>query len=154
LQRAFNQKAKALVIKEVGQEFIREIKERGILSEEDVLKEYRNEQVRIYHMLMEMGGGARDRALFAWGRLFWDEGMYGEAIQKWREISEAFPFEIYQEIKPLLPGKGSGSIPVSAVDQVLVPKINKIFEWDSAENDSFLLKRLIRYNKWTKRNER
>lgn len=153
-QRAFNQKAKALVIKEICQEFVREIKERGILSEEGVLKEYRNEQIRIYQMLMEMGGGARDRALYAWGRLCWDEGMYSAAMQKWSEISETFAFETYQEIKPLLPGKGSGSIPVSSDDQVLVPKINKIFEWDSAENDSFLLKRLIRYNKWTKRNER
>jgi hypothetical protein len=153
-QRAFNQKAKALVIKEICQEFVREIGERGIASEEAVLQEYRNEQIKIYQMLIEMGGGPRDRALYAWGRLCWDEGMYGAAVQKWKEIQDAFAFKTYQEIKPLLTVYDRVSMPVSADYQALVPKINKIFEWESAENNNLLLKRLIKYDKWKKRADR
>ena len=151
LLRAFNQKAKALVIKEIYQEFVREIRERGITSEEKILQEYRNEQVKIYQMLIEMGGGPRDRALYAWGRLCWDKGMYGAAVQKWKEISDTFAFKTYQEIKHLLTVYDSVSIPVSADYQALVPKINKIFEWESAENNGFLFKRLMKYDKWKKR---
>jgi len=154
LQRAFNQKAKALVIKETCQEFVRELRERGITSEEDVFDEYRNEQIKIYQILIEMGGEARDRALYAWGRLCWDEGMYGTAVQKWKEISDAFAFKTFLEIKPLIAVYDSVPIPIASDYQALVPKINKIFERESAENSNFLLKRLIKYDKWKKRTER
>jgi hypothetical protein len=150
-QRAFNQKAKALVIKEICQEFVREIGERGIASEQDVLQEYRNEQSKIYQLLLEMGGGPRDRALYAWGRLCWDEGMYGVALQKWGEISDTFAFKTYQEIKHLFTVYDKISIPVFADYQALVPRINKIFERESAENNNLLLKRLMKYDKWKKR---
>ena len=150
-QRAFNQKAKALVIKEISQEFVREIREQGIESEEKVLQEYRNEQIKIYQMLIEMGGGPRDRALYAWGRLCWDEGMYGAAVQKWKEIQDTFVFKTFQEIKHLITVYDSVSIPVFADYQDLVPRINRIFEWESAENNSYLFKRLIKYDKWNKR---
>jgi hypothetical protein len=153
-RRAFNQKAKALVIKEIGQEFVREIGERGMASEEDVLQEYRNEQVKIYQVLIDMGGGPRDRGLYAWGRLCWDEGMYGAALQKWKEISDTFAFKTYQEIKRLFTMYDKMSIPVFADYQALVPRINKIFEWESAENNDFLFKRLMKYDKWNKRAER
>jgi hypothetical protein len=153
-QRAFNQKAKALVIKEICQEFVREIRERGIASEQDVLQEYRNEQSKIYQLLIDMGGVPRDRALYAWGRLCWDEGMYGLALQKWGEISGTFAFKTYQEIKRLFTMYDKMSIPVSADYQALTPRINKIFERESTENNNFLLKRLMKYDKWKKRADR
>jgi hypothetical protein len=43
------------------------------------------------------------------------------------------------------------SIPVFADYQALVPRINKIFEWESAENNGILFKRLMKYDKWNKR---
>jgi hypothetical protein len=150
-QRAFNQKAKALVIREIYQGFVREIGERGIASEEDVLQEYRNEQIKIYQVLIDMGGGPRDRALYAWGRLCWDQERYGTALQKWKEISDTFAFKTYQEIKRLFTMYDKMSIPVFADYQALVPRINKIFEWESAENNGSLFKRLMKYDKWKKR---
>jgi hypothetical protein len=150
-QRAFNQKAKALIIREICTEFVREIGERRIASVEDILQEYQNEQIKIYQVLIDMGGGPRDRALYAWGRLYWDEGMYGAAVQKWKEISDALAFKAYQEIKHLLTVYDSVSIPVFADYQALVPRINRIFEWESAKNNDFLFKRLMKYDKWKKR---
>jgi hypothetical protein len=143
-----------MVIKEVCQEFVREIGERGVASEEDVLEEYRDEQVKIYQVLMEMGGRARDRALYAWGRLCWDEGMVGATVQKWKQISDAFAYKTYQEIKHLLTVYDSVSIPILADYQDLVPRINRVLEWESAEDNDSQLKRLIKYDKWKKRTER
>ena len=101
-----------------------------------------------------MGGEERDRALYALGRLFWDEGKYEEAILRWTEISGSFAFKTYQEIKHALTIYDSVSVPISADLPDLVPRINAIFEWESSENDDLLLKRLMDFHKWKKRRAR
>jgi len=154
LQRAFSQKAKAYVLKEVSEDFISRMVDRGIKSEDELLSLYRREQERIYQLIMDMGGEERARALYALGRLFWEEGKYEEALLKWKEISSSFAFKTYQEIKHVLSLYGSVSIPVSSYLQDLVPRINAIFEWESEENNDLLLKRLMKYHKWKKRRAR
>ena len=153
-RRAFNQRAKALVLEKVGQEFIREMKARGIGSLEDVIQEYRDEEIKIYQFLTDMGGKPRDRALYAWGRLLWDAGMYAAAVQKWKDISDGFAFATYQEIRHLLTLYDNVSSPVFSDYQTLVPRINRILEWKFAEDSDLLLKRLLKYEKWKKRTER
>ncbi len=151
LPRAFSQKAKAYVLKQVCEDFISRMVDRGIKSEDEILSLYRREQERIYQLVMDMGGEERDRALYALGRLFWDEGKYEEAILRWSQISDSFAFKTYQEIKHALTIYDSISIPISADLQDLVARINAIFEWESSENDDLLLKRLIDFHKWKKR---
>jgi hypothetical protein len=152
-QRAFNQKAKALVLKEVSRQLYREMGEQRIASIQDIFKRYSVEQVKIYQELTAMGGKIRDRALFAWGRAYWDEGKFGLAVQKWKEISKSFEFKTFQEIKPFLEEFGSISVPVSEGNQSLIIKINKIFEWEETESNNLLLERAMRYDKWNKRAE-
>jgi hypothetical protein len=151
LPRAFSQKAKAYVLKQVCEDFISRMVARGIKSEDELLSLYRREQERIYQLVMDMGGKERDRALFALGRLCWDEGKHEEAILRWSEISNSFSFKTCQEIKRALTIYDNVSIPVSANLPNLVPRINAIFEWESSENDNLLLKRLMEFHKWKKR---
>jgi hypothetical protein len=153
LQRAFSQKAKAYVLKEVSEDFIKKMVEYRFSSEDEILRTYRREQEKIYHLVVEMGGEERDRALFALGRLYWDEGQYEKAIQRWSEISGSFSFKTYQEIKHVLTIYGSVSIPTSAGLRDLVPRIKTILEWESNENDTFLLERLIKFHKWKNRSK-
>jgi tetratricopeptide (TPR) repeat protein len=151
LPRAFSQKAKAYVLKEVCEDLISRMVDRGIKSEDELLSLYRREQERIYQLVIDMGGEERDRALYVLGRLFWDEGKYEEAILRWSEISDFFAFKTYQDIKHALTIYDSISIPISADLPDLVPRINAIFEWESSENDNLLLKRLMDFHKWKKR---
>ena len=151
LPRAFTQKARAYVLKEVSEDFISKMVDRGIKSEDELLSLYRQEQERIYELVIDMGGEEKDRALYALGRLCWDEGKYEEALLKWKEISSSFAFKTYQEIKHVLSIYDSVSIPVSADLQDLIRRINAIFEWESEENNDLLLKRLMDFHKWKKR---
>ncbi len=151
LQRAFSQKAKAYVLKETCEDFIKKMVDRGFSSEDELLQIYRREQERIYRMIMDMGGEERDRALFALGRLSWDEGQYEKAIMRWSEISASFAFKTYQEIRHVLTIYDSISILISANLRDLVPRINSIFEWESNENNTFLLNRLTKFHKWRNR---
>ncbi|MDH4272708.1 MAG: hypothetical protein OEW18_12120, partial [Candidatus Aminicenantes bacterium] len=150
-QRAFTQKAKAYVLKEVSEDIISRMVDRGIKSEDELLSLYRREQERIYQLVIDMGGKERDSALYALGRIRWDEGKYEEALLKWKEISSSFAFKVYQEIKHVLTIYDSVSIPVGSDFQNLVPRINAIFEWESEENNDLLLKRLMDFHKWKKR---
>jgi hypothetical protein len=154
LPRAFSQKAKAYVLKQVCEDFMSRMVDRGIKSEDELLSLYRREQERIYQLVIDMGGEERDRALYALGRLLWDEGKYEEAILRWSQISDSFAFKTYQDIKHALTIYDSISIPISADLPNLVPRINAIFEWESSENDDLLLKRLIEFHKWKDRSKR
>ena len=153
-QRAFSQKAKAYVLKEISEDFMGKMVDRGIESEEKLLHLYSREQERIYQLVMDMGGEERDRALYALGRLYWDEGKHEEAILKWSEISNSFAFKTFQNIKHLLTIYDNVSIPIKVDLQKLIPRINSIFEWESDENNSLLLKRLIEFHKWKNRSTR
>ncbi|MGB7296306.1 MAG: hypothetical protein WBC70_12020, partial [Candidatus Aminicenantales bacterium] len=151
LQRAFSQKAKAYVLKEISEDIIKKMMEHGFSSEDELLRTYRREQEKIYHLVADMGGEESDRALFSLGRLYWDEGQHEKAISRWSEISGGFAFKTYREIRHALTIYDSVSIPISADLRDLVPRINSIFEWESNENNTYLLKRLTKFHKWKNR---
>jgi hypothetical protein len=148
----YNQKAKAFVIKEVMEDLLRTMEARGVQSEEAFLVSYAEEQVKIFQILIDMGGHDRNRALFAWGRLLWDEGAYGAAILKWRSIDSNYASKTFQEIKHL--ASIYDSVPVSSAYEgpsSLVPQVDRILEWESSENSSRLYKRLTKFQKWSSR---
>jgi hypothetical protein len=153
-QRAFNQKAKAFVLKEMCEGLAREMAERGLKTEEDLFRRYRDEQEKIYRLLLDMGGEEKNRALYALGRVYWDEGMSGAAIQEWKEVDGAFASRTFREIRNLIKTYEGGSTPFMADYRGLVPEINRVFERESTENSNALLKRLLRFHKWEKRGPR
>ena len=151
LQRAFSQKAKAYVLKEISEEFIKKMVEHGFSSEDELLRTYRREQEKIYRLVADMGGEERDRGLYSLGRLYWDEGQHEKSIWRWSEISSGFAFKTYQEIRRALTIYDNVSIPISAGLHDLVPRIGSIFEWESNENNTYLLERLKKFHKWKNR---
>jgi hypothetical protein len=153
-QRAFNQKAKAFVLKEVCEGLAREMAERGLKTEEDLFRRYREEQEKIYRLVLEMGGEEKNRALYALGRVYWDEGMAGAAIQEWKEVDEAFANRTYREIRNLIQIYESGSTTFMADYRGLVPEINRLFEQESTQNSNALFKRLLKFHKWKRRGPR
>jgi hypothetical protein len=151
----FSQKAKAFVVREVMEDLLRRLDERGFESEEALLKRYEREQVKIYQILVDMGGRPRSRALFAWGRGLWEGGRYGEAILKWRDIDGDFAFKTFQEIRHFI--SVYDSVPVSTAFEgpdSLIPEINRILDWESSENSRRLYKRITQYHKWACRTDR
>jgi hypothetical protein len=148
----YNRKAKAYVVKEVMEELMGKMDERGIRSEETLLRSYAHEQVKIFQVLVDLGGYYRNRALFGWGRLLWDEGEYGAAILKWRSIDSSYAYTTFQDIKHLI--SIYDSVPASSAYEgppSLVPEINRILEWESSENCSRLYNRLVKFHKWSSR---
>ncbi len=148
----FSQKAKAFVIREVMEELLRKLDDRGFESEESLLQMYKGEQVKIYQILVDRGGRPCNRALFAWGRMLWEDGRYGEAILKWRAIDGDFGFKTFQEIRHFI--SVYDSVPVSTAFEgpdSLIPEINRILDWESSENSRRLYKRITEYHKWASR---
>jgi hypothetical protein len=144
-RNAFNKKAKAYVVKEVYEELIWELKRRGYKSMEEVLERYRNEQMKIYRMIIEMGGSTKDRGLFALGRFFWDEGMYELALEKWDKIDESYPSKTFQRIMIILAN-------FDDLDKI-VPQVDGILNWESNQSSKYLLKRLLKYHRWKNRSK-
>ncbi len=125
----FSQKAKAFVVRQVMEDLLRRLDEQGFESEEDLLQIYEREQVKIYQILVELDGRPRNRALFAWGRMLWEAGRYGEAILKWRAIDGDFGYKTFQEIRHFI--SVYDSVPVRSAFEgpdSLIPEINRILE--------------------------
>jgi hypothetical protein len=148
----FSQKAKAFVVKGIMEDLLLRLDDRRFGSEEALLKGYEWEQVKIFQLLVDMGGRPRNRALFAWGRMLWEEGRYGEAILKWRAIDGDFAFKTFQEIRHFI--SVYDSVPVSTAFEgpdSLIPEITRILDWESSENSRRLYKRITEYHKWASR---
>jgi hypothetical protein len=149
-KRAFNQKAKAFVLRRIYEELARAMATRGLESENDLLQLYRSEQIKVYQILMDMGGEERDRALFSLGRVYWGEGLFETARQTWAAISGTLTLESYREMRRVLDAAGSKAL-VPAGNEALIRNIDRVFEREDSQNVGRLWKRLIKYHKWQKR---
>lgn len=140
---AFNIRAKAFVIKEVFEEIILEIKNRGYNSLDEVLDRYREEQKKIYSMIIRKSREARNQGLFSLGCLYWDEGRYDLAFKEWRKIDDSYPSQAFQEIREFLSSHD--------YSQEMISQVDNIFEWESYKSSRNLLRRLLKYHRWEKR---
>lgn len=139
----FNKKLKAYIIKEIHDELMFELKMRGYESVDEVFDTYIFEQTRIYNLLIEKGGEAKNRGLYMLGCLYWDEGDYERALTTWKKIDRDYSTEILQEIRVIMTNFPEMLKAISLIDD--------IFEWQSTRNSKYLLERLLEYNRWKKR---
>lgn len=146
IPNVFYKKLKAFIIKEVYDELTVELGKRGYTSVDDVLNKYTEEQMKIYRMIIRMGGEERNKALFALGRLYWDEGNYELALEKWKEIDDSYYSKTFQDIKKALG--------IHDDLQRMITEINSIINFESRMNSSYQLKRLLKYHRWKKRGEK
>lgn len=139
----FNKKLKAYIIKEVYDELMFELKMRGYESMEEVFDKYIFEQKRIYDLLIESGGEAKNRGLYMLGCLYWDEADYDSALQVWKGIDRDYSTEILREIRVIMTNFPETDKTISLIED--------IFDWQSSRSSKYLLERLLKYNRWQKR---
>ena len=139
----FNKKLKAYIIKEVHDELMFELKMRGYESVEEVLDKYIFEQTRIYNLLIEIGGEARNRGLYMLGCLYWDEADYESALKTWKRIDRDYSTKILKELRVIMTNFPETDKAISLIDD--------IFEWQSSRSSKYLLERLLEYHRWQKR---
>ncbi len=81
---------KAFVVRRVYQDIYRLARDLDAPLE-SLPDQYLRRQEEIYSTLIGFGGEVRNRALFAWGRLLWDEAKFEEAVKKWRQVDPIYP---------------------------------------------------------------
>jgi len=134
-----NRDVKAYVLREVYRDLVEELRRRDYGSLESVLQKYRDEQLEIYDALVRMGGEARSRALYALGRLYWDEGETDLAMATWKGIDPALAAGSVGAIRQAI----TGQHPVHAIEYFL--------DRAAASDRNRLFDRLERFHKWAKR---
>jgi hypothetical protein len=138
-----NKSVKAYVVREVYRDLAAELRSRDYPALETVLQKYRDEQLRIYDLLIGMGGDIKCRALYALGRLYWDEGQTGLAMEVWKSTDPAFADETLTAIR--------GAIVERRRPLDAVPRIDDILGRQTAAAKSRLLERIVKFHKWERR---
>jgi len=137
-----NKNVKAYVLREVYRDLVAELRSRDYPALEPVLQKYRDEQLRIYDHLKGMGGSVRCRALYALGRLCWDEGRTEEALSVWMETDPAYADETLTSIRNAIAEKRLSN-PIRRIDDIL----GRLAVTEKADQ----LARIARYHKWDRR---
>jgi len=140
---AHNKNVKAYVIREVYRDLAAELRDLGYPALETVTRKYRDEQLRIYDLLIGMGGRIRCRALYALGRLYWDEGRTEQAMETWKAADPAFADEILTQIRGAIIEDRKLGNPVARIDA--------IFGRLAAGERSDQLARIAKFHKWDRR---
>ena len=139
----YNKKLKAYIVMEIFEELVQELKKRGYHSPDKVIQKYLDEQIKIYSMIIQMGGEEENRALYSLGCLYWDEGQYELALEDWNKISDYSFSKTSQKVEAVL--SETGYLPH------LIPQINDIFERESQRVSHRQLDRLLQFHRWEKR---
>jgi hypothetical protein len=134
-----NKDVKAYVLREVYRDLAAELRRRHYGSMASVLEKYRDKQLEIYDYLVRMGGAARSQALYALGRLYWDEGDPDLAMTMWRSVDPVIAKGTASDVRQAL----TGMYPVRMIDYIL--------EREGASDKARLFDRLQRFHKWANR---
>jgi hypothetical protein len=138
-----NKSAKAYVVREVYRDLVAELHGRGYPTLETVLQKYRDEQLGIYDLLIGMGGEAKCRALYALGRLYWDEGQTKLAMEIWKATDPAFADETLTWIRGVIIEGRRLTDRVASIDDILGRR--------AAGERSVQLARIAKFHKWDRR---
>jgi len=139
----YNKKLKAYIVMEIFEQLIQELKQKGYHSADKVIQKYLNEQIKIYNLIIQMGGEEKNRALYSLGCLYWDEGQYELALENWNKLSDYSFSKTFQKVKEVL----------NKTDYLprLIPQINDVFEQEIQRVSSRQLDRLLQFHRWEKR---
>jgi len=133
-------KAKAYVIKEVFEELLSILKQKGYKSLDDVLTWYAQKEAEIYKFMASHGGEIKNRALFALGLLHWEEGEEEKALSVWQDIDSAYADETFQDIREIM----SYSLPLAK----RIKMIRGVLNWEQNRSSEQQLDRLIKFHRW------
>jgi hypothetical protein len=139
----YDKKAKAFVVEELERELRGELTGLGRSKLDSVRARYAEEQIKIYRFLADMGGDIRNRALYALGEVYWDEGRSDLALEAWKTIDPSFAFGPLDEIRRIMSGTENTVNLVSRISGAL----SREADFDSSEQFG----RLLKFHKWAKR---
>jgi hypothetical protein len=139
----FNKPAKAFVLGEVYRDFVSGIGRGGQDDLDAVLREYRDEQERIYRLLIDNGGEAGNRARYALGGLYWDEGEENRALKEWQAIDPIFETSALAQLRWIMS--------LTYGQDLLWSRINAVFREESTKNSTAALERFAKFHLWENR---
>lgn len=113
---------------------------------------YLRREEEIYRSVLDMGGEARNRALWLWGRLRWELGDPDNALALWKRVDMSHPLasRAFRSIRGVMQRYDQESIAKSARFS------HDVDEWLMAEaalDRHALLDRHIKFRTWAKRSE-
>ena len=139
----FNKPTKAFVLGEVYRDLVFGIRRRNLEDLDAVLQEYREEQTKIYRLLIDIGGEAANRARYALGGLYWDEGQEYRALKEWKAIDLAYATPILSQLRWIMS--------LTYGEELVWSRINSVFLEESRKNTAAALERLTKFHLWEKR---
>ncbi len=139
----FNKPAKAFVLGEVYRDFVSGAGRSGPDNLDAVLREYRDEQERIYRLLIDIGGEAANRARYALGGLYWDEGKEDRALKEWQAIDLIFETPALAQLRWIMS--------LTYGQDLLWSRISAVFREESAKNSAAALERFAKFHLWKNR---
>ncbi len=143
VSEVFNKKTKCYVIQRMFEKLDREIREKGYRSAKEVTQKYIEEQIKIYDIVIGMGGESRNNGLYDLACLYWDLNLPDLAIETWAKIDDSFESDALDSIREAL----------SWLEDVKNARtlIDNILNWYATRGVDKRLKRLLDLGKWKAR---
>jgi hypothetical protein len=136
---------KALVLNQIYMDIHQLAAERN-LSLESLLYQYVRREEEIYQTLGELGGEIRNRALYARGRLLWDEGKFDMALRTWKQVDSVFP------LSSMAFWGSMGYIERFGLENS-IEFVDERLTTESLKDQLVLLERHLKFHTWKKRTE-
>ena len=121
----------------------RELRKKGYLSAEEVAQKYTEEQIRIYEIVIDMGGESRNLGLYDLGYLYWDLNLQDLAIETWAQIDDSYESDVLDSIREALTWLDNTENAYTFIDNIL--------NWYATKGVDQRLKRLLDLGKWKAR---
>lgn len=139
----FNKKTKCYVIKKMYEKLDSEIRDRGYTSLDQVKQKYIEQQIRIYDIVINMGGEPRNHGLYHLACLYWDLNLHDLAIDTWAQIDDSYDSDALDSIREALAWLDDTKNAHTLIDNIMNRYATK--EVDKR------LKRLLDLGKWRAR---
>jgi hypothetical protein len=125
------------------EKFDREIRKRGYTSVEDITQKYVEEQIKIYDIVINLGGEPRNHGLYDLACLYWDLNLRDLAIDTWAQIDDSYESDALDSIREALTWLDDAENAHTLIDNIL--------NWYTTKGVDKRLKRLLDLGKWKAR---
>jgi len=139
----YDKETKCYVIQDMFEKLDRELRERGYGSAEEAMQKYVAEEIKIYDMVIAMGGEPRNHGLYDLAGLYWDLGLRDLAVDTWAQIDETYESEALESIREALAWLDEPQKAFTLIDNIL--------SWHATKGVGQRLKRLLDLGKWKAR---
>jgi protein-tyrosine-phosphatase len=123
--------------------FERIMRERGFSSVEEIARKYVEEQIKIYDIVIAMGGEPRNHGLYDLACLYWDLDFRDLAVETWAQIDDSYRSDALDSIKEAISWLDDPQKAYTLIDNIL--------NYYATIGVGTRLKRLLDLGKWKAR---